>query len=71
MDQKYYPEHLPYEIQKQDDSDLQGLSLVAIEKQHIQKILHYTNGNKTKAADYLGIALTTLYRKMEEYHIPK
>jgi two-component system NtrC family response regulator len=31
--------------------------------------LRYTNGNKTKAAEYLGIGLTTLYRKIEEYNI--
>lgn len=66
-----FPEHLPYEIQKQDEKDSGSLSLVAVEKQHIHKILQFTNGNKTKAADFLGIGLTTLYRKMEEYNIPK
>jgi len=39
------------------------------EKNHIQKILNYTNGNKTKTAELLGIALTTLYRKLSEYKI--
>lgn len=46
-------------------------SLAAMEKLHIQKILALTKGNKTKAADLLGIGLTTLYRKMEEYHLEK
>lgn len=63
------PEHLPYEIQKQNSKVLQELSLAAIEKQHIQKILQYTNGNKAKAARLLEIGLATLYRKMEEYTI--
>jgi DNA-binding NtrC family response regulator len=39
------------------------------EKIHIQKVLNYTNGNKTKTAELLGIALTTLYRKLSEYKI--
>lgn len=64
------PEHLPYEIQKQNSSSLQELSLAAVEKQHIQKILQHTNGNKAKAARLLEIGLATLYRKMEEYAIP-
>ena len=64
-------EHLPYEIQKQNQDNPGNLSLASVEKQHIQKLLQYTNGNKTRAADHLGIGLTTLYRKMEEYHIPK
>lgn len=46
-------------------------SLESVEKIHIQKILLLSKGNKTKAAEMLGIGLTTLYRKMEEYHIEK
>ncbi len=45
------------------------LSLASAEKAHIQKVLRLTGGNKTKAAERLGIALTTLYRKIEEYGI--
>jgi DNA-binding NtrC family response regulator len=62
------PEHLPFEIQQQDQSS-GNLALVSVEKSHIQKVLQYTKGNKTKAAMVLGIGLTTLYRKMEEYQI--
>jgi len=65
------PEHLPYEIQSQDKAIAENLSLANIEKNHIQKVLAFTKGNKTKTAGYLGIGLTTLYRKMEEYQIPK
>lgn len=61
---------LPYEIQSRQ-SGAAGLSLASVEQNHIQKVLQYTKGNKTKAAEYLGIGLTTLYRKMEEYNIPK
>jgi two-component system, NtrC family, response regulator len=65
------PEHLPYEIQKQSGTSANNLTLSSVEKKHIEKVLQHTKGNKTKAAEYLGIGLTTLYRKMEEYHITK
>lgn len=70
-DSEILPEHLPYEIQKRDTASSQNLSLASVEKSHIQKVLQHTRGNKTKAAEFLGIGLTTLYRKMEEYHIAK
>lgn len=69
-DNEILPEHLPYDIQKQNESS-QGLTLASVEKNHIQKVLEFTKGNKTKAAEALGIGLTTLYRKMEEYNISK
>lgn len=43
--------------------------LAGLEKSHIQKVLKHTNGNKTEAAKLLGIGLTTLYRKIEEYRL--
>jgi transcriptional regulator with PAS, ATPase and Fis domain len=46
---------------------ISSFELASAEKLHIQKVLNYTNSNKTKTAELLGIALTTLYRKMNEY----
>lgn len=46
-----------------------AFELAAAEKVHIQKVLEYTRGNKTEAARLLNIALTTLYRKIEEYKL--
>lgn len=43
--------------------------LAEVEKKHIQKMLAYTNQNKTETARLLGIGLTTLYRKIEIYKI--
>lgn len=65
-------EDLPFELQKNDKTGKENNTLVAFElasaeKLHIQKVLNYTNGNKTKTAELLGIALTTLYRKIAEY----
>ncbi len=64
---------LPVEIVNHDCSvaDHSITSLAAMEKIHIAKIIAIAKGNKTKAAELLGIGLTTLYRKMEEYHIEK
>lgn len=45
------------------------LNMQDMEKQHIIKVLRYTKGNKTETARLLGIGLTTLYRKIEEYKI--
>lgn len=65
-------EHLPIEFQKAGNTNaksktLSAFELASAEKLHIQKVLNYTNGNKTKTAELLGIALTTLYRKLSEY----
>lgn len=48
-----------------------SFDLSFVEKQHIEKVLILTNGNKTEAARLLNIGLTTLYRKIEEYNLPK
>jgi two-component system NtrC family response regulator len=59
----------PFDIQTQGGQPANNLSLAAVEKSHIYKVLQVTHGNKTKAAELLGIGLTTLYRKMEEYKL--
>jgi two-component system NtrC family response regulator len=46
-----------------------ALDLETVERQHIQKVLAHTRGNKTETARLLGIGLTTLYRKLDEYQI--
>ncbi len=50
-------------------SSFSAFDLAGVEKAHILKVLHHTNGNKTEAAKLLNIGLTTLYRKIEEYHL--
>jgi DNA-binding NtrC family response regulator len=63
---------LPIEmINNEEGTDNPITSLAAMEKNHIRKILAFAKGNKTKTAELLGIGLTTLYRKMEEYGIEK
>jgi two-component system NtrC family response regulator len=60
----------PYDLQNEPNAGT-PFDLATIEKQHIQKVLQHTGGNKTEAAHLLNIGLTTLYRKMEEYGISK
>ena len=42
-------------------------NLDEVEKNHILSVIEETGGNKTKAAELLGIGLTTLYRKLQSY----
>ena len=51
------------------DQNENSLELALMEKKHIQKVLKFTKGNKTKTAELLGIGLTTLYRKIAEYEL--
>ncbi len=60
---------LPVELQLANDSSFSAFDLAGVEKHHIQKVLHHTNGNKTEAARLMNIGLTTLYRKIDEYKI--
>ncbi len=65
------PKHLPYAVQNNAGAGTDKLSLAGVEKYHIGKVLAHFSNNKTKAAEALGIGLTTLYRKMDEYGIDK
>jgi len=61
---------LPREFFYEDiNSQSDIIRLEEIEKKHIIKILNQAGGNKTKAAEMLGIGLTTLYRKLQTYGI--
>lgn len=59
---------LPYEFH-QDQSRTDSMEMTAMERKHIISVLMHARGNKTETARLLGIGLTTLYRKMEEYQI--
>ncbi|AMP97487.1 Sigma-54 factor interaction domain-containing protein [Pedobacter cryoconitis] len=59
---------LPYEFHH-GAAEGDGMKMETVEKMHIIKVLKYTGNNKTETSRLLGIGLTTLYRKLEEYHI--
>ncbi|MEI6154150.1 MAG: sigma-54 dependent transcriptional regulator, partial [Deltaproteobacteria bacterium] len=44
-------------------------SMADVEKDHIRKILGYTDGNKSKAAQILGISRITLLAKVKKYKL--
>ncbi|WP_442591557.1 sigma-54-dependent transcriptional regulator [Pedobacter sp. AW31-3R] len=59
---------LPYEFHHQiPEGD--SMKMETVEKIHIMKVLKYTSNNKTETARLLGIGLTTLYRKLDEYQL--
>jgi transcriptional regulator with PAS, ATPase and Fis domain len=47
------------------------LTLEELEKRHIERVLEVTGGNRPKAAEILGINVTTVYRKIEKYNIDR
>ena len=64
-------ESLPMSKQENDsiphqDGDWQ-ISLEALEREHIQVILHKTGYHKSRTAELLGISRKTLDRKIAEY----
>lgn len=73
--QSLTPDDLPPEFQQQATTpgggpallDPADRSLRAVEARHIRQVLADAGGNKTEAARQLGIGLTTLYRKVQEY----
>src|SRR5204863_9356794 len=44
-----------------------GMTLGELEREYIQRVLTAEGGNKTRAAQRLGLDRKTLYRKLEEY----
>jgi len=62
------PSSLPFDFSYSTSSPF-VYDLEAVEKQHIQKVLQLTGGNKTEAAHRMNIALATLYRKLKDYKL--
>jgi DNA-binding NtrC family response regulator len=70
------PQHLPVEICRAEYSGSDnghasglevGLSVAEMEKRLIFKTLDFTNNNRTRAAEMLGISIRTLRNKLNEY----
>jgi len=66
------PEDLPASLFEEANENLleKGLreksTLDQLEKEYIRKVLINVGGNKSKAAEILGLDRKTLYRKLEE-----
>ncbi len=65
------PEHLPAELRAGctvgDDARAEDLSLEAMEKQHIARVLLLSDGNRAAAARALGVTRATLYKRLRTY----
>ncbi|GAB3963833.1 sigma-54 dependent transcriptional regulator [Spirosoma terrae] len=70
--QTLLPDYLPLDVQSPAGATSPttfAYDLATIEKNHIEQVLRHTEGNKTEAARLLGIGLSTLYRKLDEYRL--
>jgi len=61
------PRELLGKDQPEQDAMRDALSLKAMERIHIERMLHIHDGNRSLAAASLGISRKTLYRKILEY----
>jgi DNA-binding NtrC family response regulator len=60
------PEHLQHRAaQSSGGDDWKPLSLDAVRKVHIRRVLDLCHGNRLKAAQFLGIGRTSLYRYLK------
>ncbi len=59
--------HDPVVISSEDSGETPPRPLADVEKEHILKILEYTDRNQVKAAEILGIHRNTLRKKLQEY----
>jgi DNA-binding NtrC family response regulator len=66
------PEDLPQSLEQKTDEKLfekairEKLTLSQLEKEYIKRVLMEVEGNKSKAAERLGLDRKTLYRKLQE-----
>jgi DNA-binding NtrC family response regulator len=66
------PQDLPPTLRERRSSDLvsyaaqRGMTLAELEREYIQRVMKEEGGNKTRAAQRLGLDRKTLYRKLEE-----
>jgi len=62
------PASIPSELQNgSEQGPGSAYELELVEQEHIRRVLNHTGGNKTLAAELLGIGLTTLYAKLKKW----
>ena len=65
-----YPQLPPLATTEAATPDLQVTDLHTLEKRHIQNVLESVQGDKTRAAQLLGVSRRTLERRVAEWHNP-
>ncbi len=66
-DGKINASDLPAALQNAAPAGKKWLSLEDVEERHIRETLKYTKGNKSKAAEFLGISRKNLYEKLAKF----
>lgn len=67
------PEHLPLEVRSPYPDSIRwpsgqrALTLEEVERQHIERVLTMQGGNRTRAAEALGVSRATLHNKIRRY----
>ncbi|MEO6593682.1 MAG: sigma 54-interacting transcriptional regulator, partial [Planctomycetota bacterium] len=63
------PRHLPPQLTNEGAAHTSPTipSLEEVERQHIEEVMQRTGGNRSRAAQILGIASSTLYEKLKRY----
>ncbi len=67
------PDDLPNHVRERKSSDYlatamaRRMNLAELEREYIERVLEEEGGNKTRAAQRLGLDRKTLYRKLDEY----
>lgn len=69
IDTPHLPKELLRTVVSPETISSEGASLCEIERRHIQSVLQSCDGNKTQAAEILGITRTTLRNKLREYQL--
>jgi len=64
------PDELPLQMTRNGEEP-EGVSLAALERRHIERILREEKGNITRTASVLGIDRGTLYNKLQRYGIER
>jgi transcriptional regulator of acetoin/glycerol metabolism len=71
-DRRILPQNLPAGVREAASPNLgigpaRGKSLADMERSHIMAVLREAGGNRTHAAEILGIGGTTLWRKLKSW----
>jgi DNA-binding NtrC family response regulator len=66
-------EDLPQRIQRAEPGPAPALpseptTLAELERRHVEAVLEHSGGDRRKAAEVLGIDLSTLYRKLKRWN---
>jgi DNA-binding NtrC family response regulator len=68
IEKRYLPQRFLAEMEEEPDASRRPVpTLAELEKQHILTVVSTTGGNKTRAAQLLGISRVSLWRRLKEY----